>query len=137
MPIGGQAMRTPLPVQPESPVPTPPPSAPPPSSPPASPPAVTAEPAPPPKTTAPQSQPAAVIEQSGAAEAPSSPTASSQRLDLNTADVRTLRKLPQVTRSRARAIVKGRPYESVADLVGRKVISKKAYAAIKDLVEVR
>jgi hypothetical protein len=64
-------------------------------------------------------------------------SASGPRLDLGTAGISELRKLPQITRGRAYAIVRGRPYKSVLDLIERKVISRHAYLAIRDKVELR
>lgn len=138
VPVGEQALQTPPTAQPERPVPATLPNAA--SSSPSlgSPSVATAEAAPLPEpVTAPLSQPAAMEQSSPTSGTSSSPPASAQRPDLNSADLKDLRKLPQITRTRARAIIKGRPYRSVSDLVDRKVISKKVFAAIKDLVEVR
>ncbi|GJD93585.1 ComEA family DNA-binding protein [Methylobacterium iners] len=79
----------------------------------------------------------AAIPSSDIAAASGVASASGLRLDLSTAGISELRKLPQITRGRAYAIVRGRPYNSVSDLIERKVISRHAYLAIRDKVELR
>lgn len=125
------------PAQTERPDAAAPSSAPPPSPPTAVPSVVASAPSPTAQLDAPPPDQTVVGQSSSPSESSGRPPASAQRLDLNTADLQALRKLPQLTRTRARAIIKGRPYGSVADLADRKVISKKAFAAIKDFVEVR
>ena len=47
-----------------------------------------------------------------------------ERLDLNTASVRRLEKLPGITPSIARRIVDGRPYQEPDDLVDRGILTR-------------
>ena len=62
------------------------------------------------------------------------PSAEAAKLDLNTASVDELEKLPGIGDARAKAIVKGRPYKAKDDLVERKILTKAVYDQIKDRV---
>lgn len=53
------------------------------------------------------------------------------RLNINKASAAQLAKLPGVTDSHAKAIVKGRPYRSKEDLVAKKVLPQALYDEIK------
>lgn len=64
------------------------------------------------------------------------PVQDSDRIDLNTASFEQLNALRNAG-PLARAIIKGRPYASVDDLVKRKVIRRSVYEKIKDQVAVR
>lgn len=70
-----------------------------------------------------------------AAKEPARPAA---KVNLNTASVKELDRLPQVGADRAQAIIAARskaPFTDWDDFVSRKVIPVSAVAAIKDLVE--
>ncbi|MER2267423.1 ComEA family DNA-binding protein [Methylobacterium oxalidis] len=123
---GGSAMRAPLPLQPSGGA----------SVPPAGP----ADSKPPPLFPAvpmrlSSDTPADTSASSSPLE-PSSPPRATGLLSLNTASLQELRRLPLISKARARAIVKGRPYGSVSELASKKIISAKAYRAIKSLVDV-
>jgi competence protein ComEA len=60
-----------------------------------------------------------------------------QLLDINSASEADLANLPKIGEARAKAIIKGRPYKGKDDLLRKKVISKDAYAAIKDQIIAR
>lgn len=64
------------------------------------------------------------------------PTPESDLVDLNTASFEQLNRLRSAG-SLGRAIIKGRPYASVDDLVKRKVVRRSVYERIKDQVTVR
>ncbi len=55
-------------------------------------------------------------------------------LDINSASAKELAKLPGIGDTRAKAIVKGRPYHGKDDLVQKKILSESVYDGIKDLV---
>ena len=57
-------------------------------------------------------------------------------LDLNTATVDQLNALPGIGAVKAKAIVDGRPYASVDDLLAKGIVSKSAYDKFKDQVTV-
>jgi DNA uptake protein ComE-like DNA-binding protein len=73
----------------------------------------------------------------GATTAPRPAAAQGQRVNINTATAAELDGLPQIGDARSRAIIEGRPYRSVEELLERRVIPSNAYEAIKDLVTVR
>ncbi|GEP07666.1 hypothetical protein MOX02_57040 [Methylobacterium oxalidis] len=54
---------------------------------------------------------------------------------LNTATLLELRRLPHIVKSQARAIISSRPYSSVAELAERKLVSARAYKAIRTRVD--
>ncbi|PVE26485.1 hypothetical protein DC522_00680 [Microvirga sp. KLBC 81] len=66
----------------------------------------------------------------------SNPVQGAGRVDLNTASIAQLNSLRNAG-PLGRAIIKGRPYASVEDLVKRKVIRRSVYEKIKDQVTVR
>jgi competence protein ComEA len=55
-------------------------------------------------------------------------------VDLNTASLRAVERLPGITPSMAREIVEGRPYDEPDDLVRRKILTQREYDRIEDLV---
>jgi len=60
--------------------------------------------------------------------------AEDERVDLNTASLEQLMKLPGMTRVWAARIVKFRPYRRKDELVDRGVVTGEVYARIKDWV---
>ncbi len=58
-------------------------------------------------------------------------------INLNKATAAELDTLPQIGDARAKAIVGGRPYKSVQDLLDRKIVPPNAFDAIKDKVSVK
>lgn len=55
-------------------------------------------------------------------------------MDINTASEKELATLPKIGDVRAKAIVKGRPYNGKDDLINKKVIPQDAYDAIKEVI---
>ena len=72
--------------------------------------------------------PAIAPAQAPAAEAKKEP------MDINTASKKELATLPKIGDARAKAIVKGRPYNGKDDLIDKKIIPQDAYDAIKDVI---
>ena len=68
-----------------------------------------------------------------AAPAPAA-DAKKEPMDINTASEKELATLPKIGDVRAKAIVKGRPYNGKDDLINKKVIPQDAYDAIKDVI---
>ena len=66
--------------------------------------------------------------------APAAADAKKEPMDINTATEKELASLPKIGEARAKAIVKGRPYNGKDDLINKKVIPQDAYDAIKDLI---
>lgn len=60
-----------------------------------------------------------------------------QKIDVNSATLDELQELKGIGPKLAQAIIDGRPYEVVEDLLEVKGIGEKKLAAIKDLVEVK
>ncbi len=58
----------------------------------------------------------------------------SQRVSINVANQAELDELPGIGAARATAIIEGRPYQSIEDLVGRKVLPPSVYAQIEGLI---
>ena len=81
------------------------------------------------------SQRAAALPTPGATA--TSVTGSMRLIGLNTGSQQALSALPGIGRSRARAIIKGRPYAGVAELPGRKIVSARAYKAFRTRVDLR
>ena len=67
-------------------------------------------------------------------KAASAPAADTKPMDINTASEKELATLPKIGEVRAKAIVKGRPYNGKDDLINKKVIPQDAYDAIKDVI---
>ena len=82
-------------------------------------------------TAAPVAKPAAAPAAAPAAEAKQEP------MDINSASAKELATLPKIGDVRAKAIVKGRPYNGKDDLINKKVIPQDAYDAIKDMIIAR
>ena len=59
------------------------------------------------------------------------------KIDINKADRTALEKLPAVGRVKAKAIIDGRPYNSIEDIMKVKGIKIKTFNAIKDYIVVR
>ncbi len=59
------------------------------------------------------------------------------RIDLNSASQEDLLTLPGITRSRARAIVDDRPFDSAHDLVGRHILTEAQYERISSRITAR
>jgi DNA uptake protein ComE-like DNA-binding protein len=76
----------------------------------------------------------AVIQQ--AADQGPVPESIQRKVDLNRAGVEELRRLPGITSEIAERIVKNRPYRKLDDLVTRKVLGKKQFARVRELVVV-
>ncbi len=55
-------------------------------------------------------------------------------VDINSASARTLAKLPGIGDTRAKAIIKGRPYHGKDDLVQKKILTESVYDGIKDMI---
>lgn len=66
-------------------------------------------------------------------EVPDEPTG---RVDLNTATADELNELPDIGPSRAAAIIKGRPYDAVGELVTKGIVPQAAFDRIKDNIDV-
>lgn len=58
-------------------------------------------------------------------------------IDLNTATAAELDALPSIGKARTKAIIAGRPYKSVDDLIAKKVLPKDSFEAIKGRVSVK
>ncbi len=57
------------------------------------------------------------------------------KININTASPEELDRLPGVGKITAEKIIQGRPYQSLQDLLTKKVITKSVYEKIKDLIE--
>ncbi len=70
------------------------------------------------------------------ADAKAAPAAEAKKepMDINTASEKELASLPKIGEARAKAIVKGRPYNGRDDLINKKVIPQDAYDAIKESI---
>lgn len=76
---------------------------------------------------------AAVTPAPAAAPAPAA-TSQVKRIDINAAPEKQLDELPGIGPVRAKAIVAGRPYTDLNDLVGKKVLTVALFAKIRDRV---
>lgn len=63
--------------------------------------------------------------------------AKARPVDINSAPSAALQQVPGIGEAEAAKIIAGRPYNSKADLVSRKIISDNTYAAIKDRIIAR
>jgi len=59
-----------------------------------------------------------------------------QRIDVNTAPVHVLRKLPGLGPELAERIVQHRPYKKLDELITKKVLGRKQFARIKDRIRI-
>lgn len=62
---------------------------------------------------------------------------SSGEVDINSASAKELANLPGIGATRAKAIVKGRPYRGKDDLIAKKIVSQSVYDGIKDQIVAR
>ena len=70
----------------------------------------------------------------GEAELPSKPI--EYRIDINTASVRVLDKLPGIGPELVERIMRHRPYKKLDELITKKVLGRKQFARIKDRIRV-
>jgi len=70
------------------------------------------------------------------AASPAQP-AKGKPVDINGAPSAALQQIPGIGEDEAAKIIAGRPYNSKADLVSRKIVSDATYAAIKDRILVK
>ena len=84
-----------------------------------------------PKPAAAAPAPAAKADAKPAAVAPD---AKKEPMDINSATAKELATLPKIGEVRAKAIIKGRPYNGKDDLLNKKIIPQDAYDAIKDVI---
>jgi competence ComEA-like helix-hairpin-helix protein len=59
------------------------------------------------------------------------------KININTADQVTIEKLPEIGAVKAKAIIDGRPYKSIEDVMKVKGIKGKTFDAIKDFIVVK
>jgi len=71
-----------------------------------------------------------------AGEADVPPRSAIQRIDVNTASVRELERLPGLGRELVERIVQHRPYKNLDELITKKVLGRKQFARIKDKIRV-
>jgi len=73
----------------------------------------------------------------GAADGPDSqPGSIEQRIDINTAPVHVLNKLPGLGPESVERIVQHRPYKKLDELITKKVLGRKQFARIKHRIRV-
>jgi len=70
----------------------------------------------------------------GEADLPSKPL--EHRIDINTASVRALDKLPGIGPELVERIMRHRPYKKLDELITKKVLGRKQFARIKDRIRV-
>ena len=70
----------------------------------------------------------------GEADLPSTPI--EHRIDINTASVRALDKLPGMGPELVERIMRHRPYKKLDELITKKVLGRKQFARIKDRIRV-
>jgi DNA uptake protein ComE-like DNA-binding protein len=88
-----------------------------------------------PTTTTPAAKPAPALtapKTTTAAKATTAPAAA--LVDINSASAEDLDKLPGIGKSRADAIIKGRPYKGKDELVSKKILPKGVYNGIKNKI---
>jgi competence protein ComEA len=89
-----------------------------------------------PAAAAPAAAPAVKAAEPAKAAAPAA-AAVAGKVNINTATAKDLDGLPKIGEARTKAIIAGRPYKDVNDLVARKIIPADAFEAIKDKVAVK
>ena len=67
---------------------------------------------------------------------PTALNAQSNHVNINSASQAELEALPGIGPVTAGKIVAGRPYQSISDLIGRKIVRQKVYDQIKDMISV-
>jgi competence ComEA-like helix-hairpin-helix protein len=72
-----------------------------------------------------------------AQEAEPTPTPEAKKINMNIAPLKELETLPGIGQEIAEAIIKGRPYTKVEDLLNIQGIDEKGFAKIRDLIEVK
>jgi DNA uptake protein ComE-like DNA-binding protein len=73
----------------------------------------------------------------GEADLPSKPIEHREhRIDINTASVRALDKLPGIGPELVERIMRHRPYKKLDELITKKVLGRKQFARIKDRIRV-
>jgi competence protein ComEA len=60
----------------------------------------------------------------------------SQRIDVNTASIKELERLPGLGPELVERIVQHRPYKNLDELITKKVLGRKQFARIKDKIRV-
>ena len=102
------------------------------------PPAAKTEPAPAPAAATPQPAPAVKKE---AAPSPAAPAATKlapgEKVNINTAPKEDLDRLPGIGPVKAQAIIDGRPFEKIEDIMKVKGIKEGEFGKIKDLITVK
>ena len=87
------------------------------------------------KQDAPKPAPAAPAPAAKADAKPAAaPEAKKEPMDINSATEKELATLAKIGDVRAKAIIKGRPYNGKDDLINKKIIPQDAYDAIKDVI---
>ena len=82
----------------------------------------------------PAAAPAAKVAPAAAPAPAPAAEAKKEPMDINTASKKELATLPKIGDARAKAIIKGRPYNGKDDLINKKIIPQDAYDAIKDVI---
>ena len=82
----------------------------------------------------PAAAPAAKVAPAAASAPAPAAEAKKEPMDINTASEKELATLPKIGDARAKAIIKGRPYNGKDDLINKKIIPQDAYDAIKDVI---
>ena len=82
----------------------------------------------------PAAAPAAKVAPAAAPAPAPAAEAKKEPMDINTASKKELATLPKIGDARAKAIIKGRPYNGKDDLIIKKIIPQDAYDAIKDVI---
>ncbi len=90
-----------------------------------------------PKVTTPAIAPKADVKTPAATPAKVDAKAVAKPVNLNTATAKELDALPSIGKARTKAIIAGRPYNSVDDLLTKKVLPKDSFEAIKGKVSVK
>lgn len=86
------------------------------------------------ETAKPVAAPAAAVKADVKSVAAPAVDAKKEPMDINTASEKELATLPKIGEVRAKAIVKGRPYNGKDDLINKKIIPQDAYDAIKEII---
>jgi len=87
-----------------------------------------------PATPRPATPPPAIAPRSTPSAAATTPAATGRRIDINNAPEAQLDALPGIGPVRSKAIVAGRPYADIGDLVTKKVLTQGVLDGIKDRI---